>query len=389
MATGQRKRKSTRGNGDVDRSEGHDDLRAEMEQRLAEIEARVERGLSSLERRVNQALNTSDDEALKSEIEKSLHEFESRLKKNLRDVKGTDDSELITDLFSHVLEAAQGVRELLDLERAKKAWGQFRMRGRSETVDDYGMDPIFERRFKPLFDFLFYEYWRVEVKGIQHVPSEGRGLIVSNHSGALPYDGSMVKVAVLNEHPQAREVRFLVEDFAYHFPFIGTFMNRIGGVRACPENAIRLLNHDELVVVFPEGVKGLGKLYKNRYRLQRFGRGGFVRIVLQTQSPLIPLAVVGAEEIHPILSRASFLAQPLGIPYIPVTPTFPWLGLLGMIPLPSKWTMRFGKPMDFSEFPDNALQDRIMITKLAQQVRGDIQEMIIEMLKDRRSVWFG
>lgn len=365
-------------------------LREELDERLAAIEARVEEGLGSLEQRVSNALGDSeDDEALKAEIEQSLNDFERRLKKNLKAVRGTDDSAQVTELFSHVLEAAQGVRELLTLERAKKAWGEFRMRGRSDTVDDYGMDPIFERRFKPLFDFLFYDYWRVDVRGIEHVPADGRALIVANHSGALPYDGSMVKIAVLNEHPQAREVRFLVEDFAYHFPFLGTFMNRIGGVRACRENAIRLLNHDELVVVFPEGVKGLGKLYKQRYRLQRFGRGGFVNIALRTHSPLVPLAIVGAEEIHPMIGKASFLAQPLGIPYIPITPTFPWLGMLGMIPLPTKWFMQFGKPLDFTDFPESAIQDRILVNKTSQQVRQNIQEMIMDLLKDRRSLFFG
>jgi 1-acyl-sn-glycerol-3-phosphate acyltransferase len=164
---------------------------------------------------------------------------------------------------------------------------------------------------------------------------------------------------------------------------------RVGGVRASPENATRLLRHGELVCVFPEGVKGLGKLYKNRYRLQRFGRGGFVKICLDTRSPLVPVAVVGAEEIHPMIARGTWLAAPLGIPYIPITPVFPWLGLLGLIPLPSKWMIRFGEPIEFQSFSDGDRKNRILVNKLSQQVRKQIQEMIIEQLKERRSVWWG
>ena len=268
-------------------------------------------------------------------------------------------------------------------------YARFSLRGKSEVVDDYGMDPVVTERFKPLLDFLYYEYWRVTVKGIENVPGEGAGLLVSNHSGALPYDGAMIKTAVANEQTASRMVRFLVEDFAYHFPFLGTQMMRIGGVRASPENAIRLLRHGHLVCVFPEGVKGLGKLYKNRYRLERFGRGGFVKICLETKSPLVPVAVVGAEEIHPMIGRGSWLAELVGVPYLPITPFFPWLGLLGMIPLPSKWSITFDKPIDFGEFDEGARKNRILVNKLSQQVRGRIQSMIMEQLKERRSIWSG
>ncbi|HEX5036478.1 MAG TPA: 1-acyl-sn-glycerol-3-phosphate acyltransferase [bacterium] len=257
-------------------------------------------------------------------------------------------------------------------------------------VDEFGMDPTFIQKVKPLFDFLYYNYWRVSVEGLLHIPNEGRGLIVANHSGTLPYDGSMIGAAVVNEHPSRKDVRFLVEDFVYHFPFLGTFMYRIGGVRACPENAERLLAKDHLVTVFPEGIKGIGKHYKNRYRLQRFGRGGFIKLALRTNSPVIPTAVIGAEEIHPLIYKSTILARPLGIPYIPVTPTLPLLGPLGLIPLPSKWTVVFGEPIVFGpKYGPKDADDQLLVNRLSEMVRMKIQDMVTETLKKRRSIWFG
>ncbi|MBI2068086.1 MAG: acyltransferase family protein [Deltaproteobacteria bacterium] len=267
-------------------------------------------------------------------------------------------------------------------------WGESKVE--ESEVDEFGMDPSFGRRVKPLFDLLYYDYWRVRVQGIQNVPADGRALIVANHSGTLPYDGAMIRLAVENDHPSRRDVRFLVEDFVYHFPFLGTFMYRIGGVRACPENAERLLKKGHLVVVFPEGVKGIGKHYKNRYRLQRFGRGGFVKLALTTGSPIIPVSVIGAEEIHPILYKSTVLAKPLGIPYLPVTPTLPLLGPLGLIPFPSKWTISFGKPIELhKQYPSEAAEDQLLVNRLSEEVRGTIQEMVMDGLKQRRSPWFG
>src|SRR5262249_16721961 len=162
-------------------------------------------------------------------------------------------------------------------------------------------------------------------------------LIVANHSGTLPYDAAMVMHAVRSEHRTRREVRPLVEDFVFHFPYLGTLMNRIGGVRACQENAERLLTQDQLVPALPEGRQGISKLFKEGYELQRFGRGGFVKLALKCDAPIIPTAIVGAEEIHPLVTRVTWLARSFGIPYIPVTPTFPLLGPLGLVPLPTKW----------------------------------------------------
>lgn len=257
-------------------------------------------------------------------------------------------------------------------------------------VDEFGMDPTFIKKVKPLFDFLYYNYWRVSVKGLNNIPHEKRGLIVANHSGTLPYDGSMIAASIINEHPSRKDVRFLVEDFVYHFPFLGTFMYRIGGVRACPENAERLLLKEHLVTVFPEGIKGIGKHYRERYRLQRFGRGGFIKLALRTNTPIIPTAVIGAEEIHPLIYKSTLLAKPLGIPYVPVTPTLPLLGPIGLIPLPSRWTIAFGEPIRFlPKYGPQDAENQLLVNKLSEMVRCKIQDMVTETLKGRRSIWFG
>jgi 1-acyl-sn-glycerol-3-phosphate acyltransferase len=199
----------------------------------------------------------------------------------------------------------------------------------------------------------------------------------------------MIRLAVTNDHPAGRDVRFLVEDFVYYLPFVGTYMYRIGGVRASQENAERLLNNDLLVAVFPEGVKGIGKYFSQRYHLQRFGRGGFVKLAIKTGTPIIPVAVIGAEEIHPILYKSSLLAKPLGIPYLPITPTLPALGPLGFVPLPTKWSIYFGKPIDLSGYGKEALDDELEIHRISERVRQTIQSLVTEALKKRHSVWWG
>jgi len=227
----------------------------------------------------------------------------------------------------------------------------------------------------------------VQATGLEHVPARGRALLVANHAGTLPYDSAMVMHAVRRDHPARRDVRPLVEDTVFHLPFLGPIMNRIGGVRADPENAERLLVKDELVAVFPEGEKGMGKLWRDRYRLQRFGRGGFVKLALRTGAPIIPVAVVGAEEAAPMLGKVTWFAKNIGIPWVPVTPLFPWLGPAGLLPLPSKWYVRFGAPLDLGHLQPDAAEDRLLVNKLADQVRTQIQQMIDELLGQRRSPW--
>ena len=264
------------------------------------------------------------------------------------------------------------------------------MRDRSEVVDEFGRDPGVVDEFTPVLDFFYRTWFRVQARGLEHIPAAGRGLIVGNHSGTLPYDGAMLMYGVRAHHPGHREVRPLVEDFVFHFPYLGTLMNRIGGVRACQENAERLLRQDQLVAVFPEGIKGIGKLFSQRYQLQRFGRGGFIKLALSTGAPIIPVAIVGAEEIHPLLTKVTWLSKATHIPYLPVTPTFPLLGPLGLVPFPTRWTIAFGEPLYWSaEYGVDAANDRILVGKLAEQVRQKIQEMIDALLRERRSVFFG
>ncbi len=365
------------------------------------LEKRLEQRIASIEKEFTQRLDTlgnkkaSDtlSQHFSDQLASMVTRLEERIQSISRDAKRTHPpSSLLENSQKTLLRGFQTLKKFVSTSEIrdllKDLW--FGQRNLNDEFDEFGMDPRFKERVKPLFDFLYYDYWRVSVKGLNHIPNEGAGLIVPNHSGTFPYDGAMIAEGIVNDHPSRKDVRFLVEDFVYHFPFMGTFMYRIGGVRACPENCERLLSKKHLVTVFPEGIKGIGKAYKNRYRLQRFGRGGFIKLALRTQSPIIPTAVIGAEEIHPLLHRSTLLARPLGVPYIPITPTFPLLGPLGLIPFPSKWTIVFGEPIHFSpQYGPESADDQLLVNRLSEMVREKIQDMIVEELKLRRSVWFG
>jgi 1-acyl-sn-glycerol-3-phosphate acyltransferase len=258
-----------------------------------------------------------------------------------------------------------------------------RMRG-TYHEDEWGFDEAFAEAVYPFAEPLYRIWWRVGCEGARNVPSHGRALLVANHSGSLfPFDASMIVVAMMKEHPLPRWPRFMVLDWAFSLPFLSTFMRRVGGVPANPHNAARLLEQDQLVVIFPEGVKGTGKPFSERYRLQRFGRGGFVELALRSRSPIVPVSVVGAEEIYPKLGESELLARASGAPFFPLTPTFPWLGLLGLVPLPSRWRIEFGKPIDLSRHGPDAVEDRRLLLDLTEEVRETIQEMVYENLVKR------
>jgi 1-acyl-sn-glycerol-3-phosphate acyltransferase len=259
----------------------------------------------------------------------------------------------------------------------------------SDETDEFGWDRRFSETIEPLLQFLYAVWWRVEATGTEHVPSEGPALIVANHSGVLPYDALMVQLAIRQEHPARRLCRMLALDMFALLPVLAPLLAKSGSVRANPDNAERLLRQGELLGVFPEGVKGVGKYYRERYRLARFGRGGFVRIALRTGTPIIPCAVVGAEEIHPVIAKADWLGKPFGLPYFPLTPTFPWLGPLGVVPLPTKWSIDFGEPLAFDEHGPEEADDPILVNRISEEVRQTIQRMIDGRLARRRSVWFG
>jgi len=255
-------------------------------------------------------------------------------------------------------------------------------------VDDFGFDPdltdaVLMAPFRPLYSSWF----RVQTRGLEHVPDVGGALLVSNHSGTLPLDGIMTSLALHDHHPAHRHVRALGADLLFGTPFLGSLARKSGATLACVPDAERLLRDGEIVGVWPEGYKGLGKPFGERYKLQRFGRGGFVTAALRAGAPIIPTAIVGAEEIYPVIGNLSGVARALGLPYLPITPTFPWLGPLGLIPLPSKWIIEFGKPIRTDEYPAGAADDPMLVFDLADQVREAIQQALYRLLMQRRSVF--
>lgn len=322
------------------------------------------------------------------EIEQEMRALEARLDSLIHEREKAGDGAGEAPPAAELERAAE--QQAAMRQRYVEAWGRTAIRERSEEVDEYGLDRAFEAQCRPMLDFLHRFYFRVETEGVARIPDRGRCIIVANHSGGpIPYDGLMLRTIVRREHPAQREVRWLSEDFIYYLPFAGTFMTRLGAVRACPENAERLLAKESALAVFPEGEKGVGKLFAERYRLQRFGRGGFIRLSLRTQAPIIPVAIVGAEESNPLLYKFETIAKVFGIPYVPVTPTFPALGAAGLLPAPTKWRVSFGDPITLSEYGPRAADDDILVTRLSELVRGTIQGMLDRMVASRRSVWLG
>jgi 1-acyl-sn-glycerol-3-phosphate acyltransferase len=254
------------------------------------------------------------------------------------------------------------------------------------TVDEYGFDRDVAERFllaslRPLAE----RWFRIDARGVENLPAEGGALVVSNHSGTLPVDGLMTMVTI-HEHT-GRFVRPLGADLVFRLPVVSSLARKGGATLACIEDAERLLAGGELVGVWPEGFKGIGKPFSERYKLQRFGRGGFVAAALRTGVPIVPLSVVGAEEIYPLVGNIPALARLLGVPYVPITPLFPWLGPLGLVPLPSKWLMEFGEPVRTDEYDAGAADDPMLVFNVTDQVRETIQQSLHSLLMQRSSVW--
>jgi 1-acyl-sn-glycerol-3-phosphate acyltransferase len=257
-------------------------------------------------------------------------------------------------------------------------------------VDDFGFDPdLTDHVLLPPLRPLYEKWFRVETRGLDNVPDTGGALIVANHSGTIPVDALMTSLALLDHHPAHRHVRLLAADLVFTMPIVAPLARKGGNTLACNADAERLLNGGELVGVFPEGFKGIGKPFSERYKLQRFGRGGFVSAALRTGTPIIPCSIVGAEEIYPMVGNAKTLARLLGMPYLPVTPFFPWLGPLGAIPLPSKWIIEFGEPIETADLGGPAAaEDPMLVFNLTDQVRETIQSTLYTLLRQRRSVFF-
>jgi len=254
-------------------------------------------------------------------------------------------------------------------------------------VDGFGFDSdLADTLLLPPLRLLYRHWFRVEVSGIENVPTEGPALLVANHSGTIALDALMLGVAVHDEHPARRHLRLLGADFVFSTPLLAELARKAGATLACSPDAERLLRSGELVGVFPEGFKGVGKPFSERYKLQRFGRGGFVSAALRTRTPIVPVSIVGAEETYPLIGNIKPLARLLGLPYFPVTPLFPWLGPLGMVPLPSKWLIEFGEPIHTTDLGSSA-DDPMTVFNLADQVRETIQQTLYQVLLRRNGVF--
>jgi 1-acyl-sn-glycerol-3-phosphate acyltransferase len=248
--------------------------------------------------------------------------------------------------------------------------------------DEWGYDAGFADAVQPFLDLLHDRWWRVHASGTEHVPARGRVLLVANHAGVLPWDAAMIATTLRRGAGggRVRDPRFLVLNWAFELPWASVAIRRFGGVPASPYNALRLLEQGHAVMVFPEGVKGVGKPFARRYRLERFGRGGFVELALRARAPIVPCAVVGSEEIYPKLADLPGAGRLLGAPYVPVTPTFPLLGPLGLVPLPSRWRIAFGEPIDLARHGPEAADDRALVLEVAEDVRARVQRMVHDEL---------
>ncbi len=275
------------------------------------------------------------------------------------------------------------------LARLMEFWAfvQRRLAG-DYCVDDLGFDPEFnDKVLMAMMRPLYKSWFRVEASGLENIPDTTGALVVANHSGVIALDAVMTQVALLDEHPAHRHLRMLGSDLVFQSPFLGEIARKAGHTLACHPDAERLLRDGEIVGVWPEGYKGIGKPFAERYKLQRFGRGGFVAAALRTRTPIVPTAIVGAEETYPMIANATVVSRLLGLPYFPITPTFPLLGPLGLIPLPSKWFIHFGEPIPTDQYPKNAADDPMLVFNLTDQVREQIQQTLYRLLMQRQSVF--
>jgi 1-acyl-sn-glycerol-3-phosphate acyltransferase len=285
--------------------------------------------------------------------------------------------------------ATDGGEEALPARRARELLPAIEP---ERQVNDWGRSELVEEVFDRTLVEFFYRYWfRTEVEGIENVPSSGGGLLVSNHAGALPPDAAVIAKAIREEHPDPRPLNITVEHFFKGYPLFSMLIPKIGCVAAHPANVQRLLyDEEQLVLVFPEGRKGTEKPFHQRYRLRRFGRGGFVAAAMRAQAKLVPVAVVGAEEAAPVFAQVALMRKLTGLLYFPITPTFPWFGPLGMLGyLPAKFRVRFLEPIDTAELGADADEDKALVQTISQEVRARIQDNLHEMVASRKSVWFG
>lgn len=257
-------------------------------------------------------------------------------------------------------------------------------------IDAFGFDvDLTEHVLLPLLRPIHRHYWRVTSSGAQHIPTTGGGLVVANHAGTIAIDALMTRLDVFEQ--TGRHSRELAADLVFRTPLVGHFGRKTGATLATSDDANRLLQAGNLVAVWPEGFKGVGKPFKERYKLQRFGRGGFVATAIRNQVPIIPTAIVGSEEIYPLLFNAKLVARALGLPYFPITAQMlaaPVLGPLSLLPLPSKWSIEYGEPIDTTQWDPADADDPMIVFELTDLVRDTIQHMLYRNLMGRRSVFW-
>ncbi|MEX0835530.1 MAG: lysophospholipid acyltransferase family protein [Nitriliruptor sp.] len=303
------------------------------------------------------------------------------------------DAEVARRGWAPAVDALEALRDVSGdrfLDHVRDAAGFLRRRLTGDySIDDYGFDrDLTESILMPLLRPLHRHYWRVSSHGVEHLPTEGGGLVVANHAGTLPVDAMIARLDIL-EHT-GRHARELAADLVFKTPYVAALGRKTGATLASGDDADRLLSSGELVAVWPEGFKGIGKPWKDRYKLQRFGRGGFVATALRAQVPIIPTAIVGSEEIYPMIYDLRVVARLLGLPYFPVVPqmfALPILGPLALLPLPSKWIIEYGAPIDTSEYGPDAADDPMAVFDLTDRVRDTIQQMLLRNLMGRRSVF--
>ncbi len=254
--------------------------------------------------------------------------------------------------------------------------------------DEFGYSLETFAKWEVLFRFLYEEYFHVEVRGIENVPAEGRAILVGNHSGLLPLDGAMISIAMCNLHPKPRRVRYLSTDWFFQLPGLSDWVKETGQVRATQENARKLLDMEEIVGIYPEGIRGVGKPFKERYRVLDF-HPGYIQLAIATQSPLIAVATVGGDEIFPEFVNMHKIARFLKMPFFPVTLGFPWLPApLMFMPLPVRWMINVHKPINLG-YPAEKATDRKLVLKLAREVQYEIQRDLNKLLRERRSTLTG
>jgi 1-acyl-sn-glycerol-3-phosphate acyltransferase len=316
--------------------------------------ADVAERLSTLERRVEEALGGSSGEGvardpLRGALDDALASFVGARRRALRDVQA-----------------------------AWRTWTRLGSR-----IDATALHAVLAA--------LYQYWWRIEAVGLERVPAAGPAILVTNRGGALvPYEALMIRLALASEHPARRAARPLLEDWIAQLPVLGPGLVGWGALRDGAVNVRRALERGEAVIAYPEGRQALAKPFRSRYRLARFGRAGFARLAIETGAPVVPVAVIGAEEIHPVLARVDVAGRLIGLPTLPITPTFPWLGLAGLVPLPTKWTLLVGEPVDVAaRHRGSEAKDSTVVARLGEQVRERLQALVLEGLRRRESLFRG